>query len=43
LVEKARAALERLALAKPVELGFDGRRSDRHGHLLAQVFVVAGG
>ena len=43
LVEKAKAALERLALAKPVELGFDGRPSDRHGHLLAQVFVVAGG
>ncbi len=42
-VEEAKAALESLALAKPVELGFSGRRSDRHGHLLAQVYVVAGG
>jgi micrococcal nuclease len=42
-VEEAKAALERLAMAKPVELSFEGRRSDRHGHLLAQVFVVAGG
>lgn len=42
-VEEAKAALEGLALNKPVELGFAGRRSDRHGHLLAQVFLVAGG
>jgi endonuclease YncB( thermonuclease family) len=43
LVDDAKVELEALALGKPVELGFGGRRSDRHGHLLAQVFVVAGG
>jgi micrococcal nuclease len=43
LVEDAKAKLEALALGKPVELGFGGRRSDRHGRLLAQVFAVAGG
>jgi micrococcal nuclease len=42
-VEEAKARLESLALGKPVELGFAGRRSDRHGNLLAQVFVPTGG
>jgi len=43
LVDDAKAELEALALGKPVELGFGGRRSDRHGRLLAQVFAVPGG
>jgi endonuclease YncB( thermonuclease family) len=42
-VAEARAALEGLAAGKRVELGFGERRSDRHGHLLAQVFVVEKG
>lgn len=42
-VAEARRELEALALSKTVELGFSGRRSDRHGHLLAQIFVLEGG
>ena len=42
-VEEAREALEKLASNKTVELRFGGRRTDRHGYLLAQVFVVSGG
>jgi len=38
----AKAELERLALGKSVELGFSGRRVDRYGRLLAQVFVRDG-
>jgi len=41
-VEEARQALERLASNEPIELRFGGSRTDRHGHLLAQEFVVAG-
>lgn len=40
-VDEAKAALERLASNKAIELRFGGSRTDRHGHLLAQVFVVA--
>lgn len=42
-VTEARRELEALASSKTVELGFSGRRSDRHGHLLAQIFVLEGG
>jgi micrococcal nuclease len=42
LVDDARDALSALASGKPVELRFGGRREDRHGHLLAQVFVGEG-
>jgi endonuclease YncB( thermonuclease family) len=41
-VDEAKQALERLASDKAIELRFGGSRTDRHGHLLAQVFVVAG-
>jgi endonuclease YncB( thermonuclease family) len=41
-VDEAREALEGLAANKTVELRFGGRRTDRHGNLLAQVFVVSG-
>jgi len=37
---EARAELERLTLGKSVELAFSGRRTDRYGRLLAQVFVA---
>jgi endonuclease YncB( thermonuclease family) len=42
-VAEARQELEGLAAARQVELGFAGRRTDRHDHLLAQVFVDRGG
>lgn len=42
LEHAAKAKLERLALAKSVELGVAGRRTDRYGQLLAQVFVREG-
>lgn len=42
-VAEAKTALSRLASGAKVELRFDQRRSDRHGHLLAQVYVVRGG
>ncbi|HXF54673.1 MAG TPA: thermonuclease family protein [Hyphomicrobiaceae bacterium] len=43
LESKARLALERLILGKPVELAREARGSDRYGRLLAQVFVHGGG
>jgi endonuclease YncB( thermonuclease family) len=42
MVEEAKEALRRLASGAEVELHFGGRREDRHGHLLAQIFVVKG-
>ena len=43
LVDEAKDALSVLAAAgTTVELRFGGLRQDRHGHLLAQVFVVEG-
>ena len=43
LVDEAKDALSVLAAAgKTVELRFGGLRQDRHGHVLAQVFVVEG-
>ncbi len=43
LVDEAKEALTRFAAGKEVELRFDGRRTDRHGHALAQIFVVESG
>jgi endonuclease YncB( thermonuclease family) len=42
LVDDARDALSALASGKPVELRFGGLRQDRHGYVLAQVFVGEG-
>lgn len=42
LVGEAKEALSVLASGKTVELRFGGLRQDRHGHFLAQVFVVEG-
>ena len=42
LAHAAKTELERLALGKSVELGVAGRRTDRYGRLLAQVFVRKG-
>lgn len=42
-VDAARDALATLAANQEVELRVGGSRVDRHGHLLAQVFVVTGG
>lgn len=42
LVDDARDALSALASGKPVELRFGGLRQDRHGYVLAQVFVADG-
>ncbi len=39
----SKAELERLTLGKSVELGFSGRRTDRYGRMLAQVYVTGGG
>ena len=39
MVSDTKAALAGLAEGKDVELKFGGRRNDRHGHLLAHVFV----
>lgn len=41
-VDDAREALEALAANRQVELRLGGSRIDRHGHLLAQVYVVSG-
>lgn len=41
-VAQAKTALERLASGATVELSFDERRQDRHGHLLAQVTTLWG-
>jgi len=43
LVEEAKDAIAKLASGAEVELRFGGDRTDRHGHALAQVFVVSGG
>lgn len=43
LVEEAKKALDKLASGGEVELKYGGRRIDRHGHALAQVFVVSAG
>jgi endonuclease YncB( thermonuclease family) len=43
LVDEAKGALEDLISGKEVELRFGGRRTDRHGHLLAQVFMATSG
>jgi micrococcal nuclease len=40
---EAIAELERLVLGRSVELAFAGRRTDRYGRLLAQVFVRTAG
>lgn len=40
LAEEARQALEALTLGRRVELGFGGRRGDRHGRVLAHLFDV---
>ena len=42
LVDEARTALSALAAGRQVELRFAGRHLDRHGYLLAQVYVVEG-
>jgi len=42
LVDDAKAALSQLASGADVELRYGGRRLDRHGHALAQVFAVKG-
>ena len=39
LAAAASTALERLVQGRSIELGFAGRRTDRYGRLLAQVFV----
>ncbi|HEY8575294.1 MAG TPA: thermonuclease family protein [Devosia sp.] len=40
LAPEAKAALEALALQKPVRLGFGGEEMDRYGRVLAHVFVA---
>ena len=40
---RLKETLSKLASGADVELKFGGRRIDRHGHALAQVFVVNGG
>ena len=42
LVQEAKDTLSQLVQGAEVELRFGGTRSDRHGRLLAQVFVVRG-
>src|SRR5688572_20369727 len=42
-VAEARHALDDLTSGKQIELRFAGRRTDRHDHLLAQVYVDRGG
>ncbi|MGE5260312.1 MAG: thermonuclease family protein [Actinomycetota bacterium] len=42
MVEEAKDALTRLAASKEVELRYGGTKTDRHGYLLGQVFVVDG-
>jgi len=41
-VAEAKEALSKLTSGATVELHFDERRSDRHDHVLAQVYVVRG-
>jgi endonuclease YncB( thermonuclease family) len=42
-VAESTVALERLASGATVELRYEARREDRHGHVLAQVFLVRDG
>ncbi len=42
LADTARSALRSVALGKPVRLFYGGRRRDRNGRALAQVFVTTG-
>lgn len=42
LGEEAKEALERLALGKPLRLVYGGRKVDRHGRLLAQLYTEDG-
>jgi len=42
LAPEAKAALEEIALNKPVRLGFGGEQIDRYGRTLAHVFVGTG-
>ena len=41
-VDDAKQAVTALASGKVVEFSFGGRRIDRHGYVLAEVFVVEG-
>ena len=43
MVNEAKEALSKLASGAEVELRYGGTRADRHGHALAQVYVVKGG
>jgi len=42
-VAESKAALDRLASGATIELRFEARREDRHGHLLAQAFLARDG
>jgi endonuclease YncB( thermonuclease family) len=42
LAEEAKAALSALALGREVGLGYGGRRTDRHGRALAQLYLLDG-
>jgi len=42
LADKAKAALAEIALGRSVELGFGGRRMDRHGRWLAHLLAPGG-
>jgi micrococcal nuclease len=42
MVAEAKQALERLAAGAEIELKYGGRRVDRHGYELSQIFVVKG-
>ena len=43
LAEDAKAALSRLSRGREVRLAYGGRRRDRHGRLLAQLYAVGDG
>ena len=43
LAEQAKAALSGLALGREIRLAYGGRRMDRHGRLLAQLYGSSGG
>jgi len=40
LAEEAKAALDALALGRPLRLAYGGRRMDRHGRLLAHLYAT---
>lgn len=42
LADEAKSALSELTLGRPVGLGYGGRRIDRHGRALAQVYLLDG-